>query len=80
MRLTYGVQTFLAPVGTVISTCPCRDLVLNLGLDLITRDSESPISNQNENLNTPYTRKARNRMDFYVQELSIYIVQIVLNS
>lgn len=39
-----GVQTFLAPVGTVISTCPRRDLGLNIGLDLITRNPEGPIS------------------------------------
>lgn len=44
VTLTYGVQTFFATVGTVISTCPRRDLGLNLGLDLITRNPEGPIS------------------------------------
>lgn len=76
VTLTYGVQTFLAPVGTVISTCPRRDLGLNLGLDLITRNPEGPISKtkQNHNLNTHYIRGAMSEKNYGVLYMSCSLI------
>lgn len=75
VTLTYGVQTFLAPVGTVISTCPRRDLGLNIGQDLITRNPEGPISaKHNHNLNTHYIRGAMSEKYYGVLYMSCSLI------